>query len=178
MRKTHSQFSILAIILVVFISLQSWKRSRKMSAIEKHKLYEALDSKYDNIDQLEDLYCEMLDSNIVRADIVLTQVILETGYLKSYGARKRNNLSGFIWKGKHKEFSSRSKWISYYKTWQTKWMSKTSVDDAEENYYEFLNNMYVDIYSGDTLKYCPEIDYISKLESVKSRVSDKLISTL
>ena len=95
---------------------------------------------------------EIQKNEIVADTIVLQQVILETGFLKSYGATKRNNLFGF-WNSKAQEYFVFEKWedsVKYYKKWQDK---KYKGGD----YYEFLKSV----------GYATDLDYIWKLRHIK-----------
>ena len=71
-------------------------------------------------------------SKIVHKDIVMKQVIWETGWLKGEFLMSRNNLFGF----RHKEYLRFSNWkesVDYYEKWQAKYYT-----NPEENYYDFL----------------------------------------
>jgi hypothetical protein len=71
-------------------------------------------------------------SKIVHKDIVMKQVIWETGWLKGEFLMSRNNLFGF----RHKEYLRFSNWkesVDYYEKWQAKYYT-----NPKENYYDFL----------------------------------------
>lgn len=71
-------------------------------------------------------------SEIVHKDIVMKQVIWETGWLKGEFLMSRNNLFGF----RHKEYLKFSNWkesVDYYEKWQAKYYT-----NPQENYFDFL----------------------------------------
>ncbi len=71
-------------------------------------------------------------SKIVHKDIVMKQVIWETGWLKGEFLMSRNNLFGF----RHKEYLKFSNWkesVDYYEKWQAKYYT-----NPNENYFDFL----------------------------------------
>jgi uncharacterized FlgJ-related protein len=70
---------------------------------------------------------------IEHPDIVLKQSVLETGWYKSKFLMSRNNLFGFVYKGKYMRFESWKKCVEYYKRWQ-----KRHYKDPNEDYYAFL----------------------------------------
>lgn len=70
---------------------------------------------------------------IEHPDIVLKQSVLETGWYKSKFLMSRNNLFGFVYKGKYLRFESWKKSVEYYKRWQ-----KRHYTDPNEDYYAFL----------------------------------------
>jgi hypothetical protein len=74
-------------------------------------------------------------SQILHKDIVIKQVIWETGWLKGKFLMSKNNLFGF----RAKQYLSFSTWqesVDYYQNWQ-----KTHYLDPKEDYYQFLVRM-------------------------------------
>ena len=109
---------------------------------------------------------EYLDSllhahGVQHCDIVMRQVIEETGHLKCTDCSlDKNNPFGFVWKGKYKEFRDFEHAVIYYKTWQDKWYKGG-------DYYAFLVK----------IGYATNPKYISNLKSIqwKSSISDQEI---
>jgi len=69
---------------------------------------------------------------IKHPNIVMRQVILETGWLKSKYLMSKNNLFGF----RHKNYITYASWkecVDYYKKWQDKHYT-----NPNEDYYSFL----------------------------------------
>jgi hypothetical protein len=123
------------------------EKSRKISldSIEPNLGIEAFDlntiGEVDlGLDTIQDSRTLLMDSvlnyiclsKIVHKDIVMKQVIWETGWLKGEFLMSRNNLFGF----RHKEYLRFSNWkesVDYYEKWQAKYYT-----NPEENYYDFL----------------------------------------
>lgn len=81
------------------------------------------------LDSIFDYICA---SKIKHPEIVIKQVIVETGWLKSKHLMPKNNLFGF----KHKKYLTFKTWkesVAYYKKWQDK-----RYTDPNEDYYKFL----------------------------------------
>ena len=89
-------------------------------------------------------------SEVQHKDIVLRQVILETGWLTSYSCKHRHNLFGFRYKGKYLEFDSWEDSIAYYSRWQKRHYKGG-------DYYQFLKDR----------GYAEDPGYITKLKSIK-----------
>ena len=83
---------------------------------------------------------------IEQPKIVFSQIMLETGHLKSGGARLDNNLFGFYKNSGHMEFDSWEESVAYYKEWQDKKYNGG-------NYYKFLTKV----------GYAKDSSYINKL---------------
>ena len=102
------------------------------------------------------VYQKILDYEIEHPKIVFSQVMLETGRLKSGGAKIHNNLFGFTTKNGHKVFDNWEDSIAYYKKWQER---KYNGGD----YYTFLQNVG---YAEDTL-------YINKLTKIRNNLEKR-----
>lgn len=89
------------------------------------------DKKKDNLllDSISNFICEQ---KILHPEIVIKQVILETGWLKSPFLMSKNNLFGFRRK-KYLSFSSWKESVEYYKKWQEKYYKNT-----DQDYFKFL----------------------------------------
>lgn len=83
---------------------------------------------------LDNVYKELLRQKIKYPDIVLAQCILETGSLKSYNCRVRNNLFGFYNGKKYLSFKHWKDCIKFKKKWQDKYFKGG-------DYYRFLLNI-------------------------------------
>ena len=82
------------------------------------------------LDSIREYICE---KEIKHADIVMKQVILETGWLKSKYLMSRNNLFGFRVTKEYMRFKSWRHSVDYYKSWQER-----KYKDPNEDYYTFL----------------------------------------
>ncbi len=81
---------------------------------------------------LDSVLIFICEQKILHPDIVIKQVIHETGWLKSPFLMSKNNLFGF----RNKRYLSFDSWqesVLYYKKWQDKYYTNT-----EEDYYHFL----------------------------------------
>jgi len=85
---------------------------------------------------------------IQHPDIVYAQYALESGWGKSYAARHRNNLFGFI--NGQKYFDSWEECIEFYKKWQDKHYKGG-------DYYQFLKDA----------KYASSPTYTTSLKKIK-----------
>jgi hypothetical protein len=81
------------------------------------------------LDSVFDYVCE---KKIQHSNIVMRQIILETGWLKSKFLMSKNNIFGFRYK-KYLSFNSWRDCVDYYKKWQDK-----HYKDPNEDYYKFL----------------------------------------
>ena len=84
------------------------------------------------ISLLDSVFNYICKSDIVHKDIVIKQVIWETGWLKSNFLMSKNNLFGF----RAKEYLTFSSWqasVDYYEEWQKKYYK-----NPEEDYYAFF----------------------------------------
>jgi hypothetical protein len=117
---------------------------------------------------LQDVYNELENQNIKHADIVLRQVIEETGWLECENcSRTKNNLFGMtksvIIDGKRKRVYVRyNNWkqsITAYKKWQLKWYK-----DDKLNYYQFLNCIYT-TKTGRCVRYATNEKYTDNLKN-------------
>lgn len=98
----------------------------------------------------EEVFDALCNSGIRNPEIVMRQVILETGWLKSPFLMKRNNLFGF----RAKEYLRFEDWresITYYHNWQ-----KINYLNPNENYYDFLKR----------IKYAQADNYIKVLKDI------------
>jgi hypothetical protein len=81
---------------------------------------------------LDSIFKFICEKGISHPEIVIKQVINETGWLKNPFLMKRNNLFGFKSK-KYLSFKSWQESVEYYKRWQDKYYT-----NKEEDYYKFL----------------------------------------
>lgn len=99
---------------------------------------------------IEEVFDALCSSGIRNPEIVMRQVILETGWLKSPFLMKRNNLFGF----RSKEYLRFEDWresVTYYLKWQKKYYL-----NSNENYYDFLKR----------IKYAQAKNYIDVLKKI------------
>lgn len=89
-------------------------------------------------------------SGVQNKEIVLRQIILETGWLSSYSCKHRHNLFGFRYKGRYLEFNSWEESVEYYARWQKRHYKGG-------DYYEFLKEV----------GYATDPKYITKLKQIK-----------
>jgi hypothetical protein len=81
---------------------------------------------------LDSIFNYICATKILHKDIVMKQVIWETGWLKGQYLMSRNNLFGFRYK-EYLRFSSWQESVDYYEKWQ-----QTYYLDPKEDYYNFL----------------------------------------
>jgi len=98
---------------------------------------------------LQNVYQELVNQQVKYPEIVLKQCILETGRLKSYNCRVRNNLFGFTLSTGYLKFASWKECVSYYSRWQKRHYK-------QGNYYSFLKKIG---YAEDSL-------YVKKLNNI------------
>jgi flagellum-specific peptidoglycan hydrolase FlgJ len=115
---------------------------------------------------LKNIYSEITNRDILYPKIVLSQCILETGWLTSYNCLRRNNLFGFRSKNWSSEknthgYKIEDNWQSsvlYYKEWQDK-------NYSGGDYYAFLKR----------IGYATSEDYEWKLKSIEKEVDDLIL---
>lgn len=84
---------------------------------------------------LDSIYSYICEKNIHYPDIVIRQVILETGWLRTPFLMKRNNLFGFR-KQNYMTFGTWQESVDFYKSWQDK-----NYRPEKEDYKNFLRRM-------------------------------------
>ena len=82
------------------------------------------------LDSIREYICE---KQIKHPDIVMKQVILETGWLQSKYLMSRNNLFAFRVTKEYMRFKSWRASVDYYKGWQDR-----KYKNPKEDYYKFL----------------------------------------
>jgi len=103
---------------------------------------------------------ELIKQEIKYPDIVMKQIILETGWLKCNNCSlDSNNIFGFWYKKAYKRFDDWKEGIIYYKQWQEKWY-------RGGDYYAFLECIYKGS-KGDCKRYAIDPLYIDKLKGIK-----------
>jgi hypothetical protein len=106
---------------------------------------------------IQEVYAYIVCSEIKYPDIVLRQVIWETGWLKSKHMMHKNNLFGFRHSKRYMHFKSWQESIDYYKNWQLRNYTR-----PDEEYYAFLMRV----------KYATSQKYISSLKSLKVKTDN------
>ena len=101
---------------------------------------------------IESVKAHINGSQIQHKEIVMQQIILETGWLSSYSCKHRHNLFGFRYKGDYLIFDSWQDSIAYYQRWQKRHYKGG-------DYYQFLIDRG---YAADT-------NYINKLKQIKTK---------
>ena len=110
-----------------------------------------------NVDTIK---AELVRQEVKHPDIVIKQIILETGWLNcTHCALDNNNLFGFWWNKAYKKFDSWQEGISYYKIWQEKWY-------ITGDYYAFLECIYKGS-DGICKRYATDPLYVEKLQNIK-----------
>ncbi len=140
-------FFIIMLCLFIFILIKNVNTKQI-----KKKVYPKHFVKSENKDSisLDLVYNELIRKEVKYPEIVICQVILETGYLKSYSCRVRNNLFGFYNGKQYLSFKDWRQCICYKRMWQNRYYKGG-------NYYEFLEKLG---YSEDSL-------YVDKLKRIK-----------
>lgn len=85
---------------------------------------------------LDSMYTYIVQQQIAHPDIVMRQLILETGWLKDKKILKKNNVFGFRNKKGYITFESWKQCIEYYKSWQ-----QARYANPAEDYYLFLKRV-------------------------------------
>lgn len=85
---------------------------------------------------LDSIFYYICNKSIKYPDIVIRQVILETGWLRAPFLMSRNNLFGFRGRRGYMRFGSWHESVDYYKNWQERHYT-----DSTENYKRFLRRM-------------------------------------
>ena len=101
---------------------------------------------------MQNVINELKDNDVQHIDIVLRQVIWETGYLKSKRAVKDHNLFGFQTGKGGIKFDKWQDSVKYYKKWQDR---KYKGGD----YYIFLNKV----------GYAEDTSYTDKLQTLSTK---------
>lgn len=121
-------------------------------------------------DTVQETYLQLQELGVEHPDIVLCQVILETGWFKSNAYHTYNNLLGLGGEGRLKRFSSKRESLEFYKRWQDELYNATSKELYKwKDYYDFLQRLYKDNRSR-WLRYAKDPHYVTKLRSIHSRV--------
>lgn len=85
-----------------------------------------------SVPTIEEIRTELVKQEVKHADIVLRQVILETGWLSCTNCSlKYNNLFGFWYKKKYLKFTTWQESVAYYRRWQDRHFKGG-------DYYQFL----------------------------------------
>lgn len=114
----------------------------------------SLKSNVDTTLTLKNVYQQLLNDSIKYPDIVLKQIIVETGWLKSKYCIQYNNLTGFRGKNGYKKYNNWKDCIKDYKRWQDKHYKGG-------DYYNFLLKIG---YSEKGIEY---INYLKRIKIPK-----------
>lgn len=139
-------FIILIITMLTFTSVSKEEITVEMESKDSRIVIDTLSFSLKNLDYALQYY------NVEHRDIVISQMILETGWGTSYSFRERNNLFGLTnpRTGKYFEFNHWTESVKGY---------KNSVQYKYEggDYYKFLKE----------LPYAMDPNYINKLKNIK-----------
>jgi hypothetical protein len=116
-------FLVLATVLTTLVIAQTPKKTHNARVHANGKKETLL------LDSIFNFICEQ---KILHPEIVIKQVIIETGWLTSPYLMSKNNLFGFR-KKKYLSFYSWQESVEYYKKWQDKYYKNT-----DEDYFKFL----------------------------------------
>jgi flagellum-specific peptidoglycan hydrolase FlgJ len=105
--------------------------------------------KAQTIDSIFNYICE---SGVHYPEVVMRQVILETGWLKNKYLMQKNNLFAFRHRKAYMEFDTWQESIDYYRGWQDRHFKH-----QEEDYYAFLLR----------IKYASSPRYVQTLKKIK-----------
>lgn len=101
---------------------------------------------------LDSVFVYMEKIGVKHSDIVIRQVIVETGWLKSNFLMKKNNLFGFQNRSGYLNFPNWKSSVDFYKNWQSRYYLNNS-----EDYYDFL----LRIKYASSKKY---VEYLKKID--------------
>lgn len=107
-------------------------------------------SDVDSVLNIENVWKQLLKDSIQHPQIVMRQIIQETGWLKSNLCKTHNNLFGFRTDKGYLKFDSWQESIAYYKRWQ-------QCRYKGGDYYQFLVR----------IKYAGDPEYINRLKKIK-----------
>lgn len=139
--------------MLIIDKLETSNPSPKVNKIDLVMDYESVRLNPQNV------YQYLMDLDVKFADIVLRQMIIETGWFTSYNCTERNNLMGM--KGAEKTPDNTNGYMTY-KNWKyscrayLRWQRRM-YGDSQENYYDFLQRV----------GYAESPNYIDKLKSIK-----------
>lgn len=136
-------FSLL-FILTSFITIES-------DTVKISYLYKESITRTETPLTMENVIVELMRNNIQHIDVVVRQIMWETGHLKSRRAVQDHNLFGFQIK-KGLKFKTWEDSVKYYKQWQDR-----KYKGGE--YYSFLQKV----------GYATDIDYVKKLQSLSTK---------
>jgi hypothetical protein len=125
------------------VALQAWSRdtprlvnhNEGLAKLQLEKTFSTAPPQAANPALLDSIFQYICASQILHKDIVIKQIIWETGWLKGKFLMSKNNLFGFRGK-QYLSFPSWQKSVDYYQNWQ-----KTHYLDPKEDYYQFLVRM-------------------------------------
>lgn len=113
-----------------------------------------------NAQTICEVHQEIKSQGIHYPDIVIRQVVVETGWLRCDNcSREKNNLFGFSINGEYLTFDTWQESVSYYKWWQD------SLYDPNRDYYEFLNCLYK-TRTGQCISYAAGSTYTNYLKKI------------
>lgn len=101
---------------------------------------------------LDSVFVYMEKIGVKHSDIVIRQVIVETGWLKSNFLMNKNNLFGFQNRSGYLNFPNWKSSVDFYKNWQSRYYL-----DNSEDYYDFL----LRIKYASAKKY---VEYLKKID--------------
>lgn len=170
---------LFVIVIVTFNSVNTTTVTRTNdNPILKIDTAKAVDlTKYTNIDQICTLYTELLAQNISNPKIVISQIILETGWLQSKYAKKHYNICGFEYKNKPLKFDSWKSCVTYYKKWQSRMFARTPVTLPQNHYYNFLDSLFLKEKTQIAVRYAEDINYEKRLKSL-NRIATAIDKTI
>jgi len=117
------------------------------------------------------IYRKLQELDIQHPDIVLCQVILETGHFTSYAYRHRNNLLGIGGDySNNRRFSNKDESLEYYKRWQERLYNESTKKSTQwSGYYDFLERLFQDN-RNRWLRYAEDPRYVYKLKRIHRMV--------
>ena len=111
---------------------------------------------------INEVHSYLYKIEVKHPEIVTAQIVLECGWqIDSYNASVRNNLLGWTINGQLATFNHWSNCIRHYKVWQNKYYKGGC-------YFDFLN--CINFGDGKCHRYASDLDYVSKLKSVLSKL--------
>ena len=101
-----------------------------------------------------DVYRYLVHLDVKHKEIVLSQIVLETGWFTSYSCKNRNNITGFTNNNGYYVYNTWKESVNHYKKWQDKYYKKGC-------YYSFLTDVG---YAKDSI-------YVYKLKQLVGKLN-------
>ena len=147
-------FNTLIILFLILATVQIYIKDRDNIIVLKITRKICVKQEVDSGDKLtlENVYAYLKKSNVKHVDIVMKQVIHETGWLKSNSCINNNNLFG-LYSTKHRRYMKFDNWKQSVDAYKSMIQYRFK---GNESYYRFLKR----------IGYAKDRNYIKKLKKI------------